>query len=133
MNSAIISDQVIVDEAERINKIDKPFLHLSVGKINKANNMKNFTKFALTIAIVAAVGMGSYNAYESFFTKNMSEDDLLLSENVLALSEAFNGQGCKHYQTLGCSGDTRRFSCSEGGGPTCTINCGVKHEFMNCK
>ena len=47
-------------------------------------------KSLFAVAAIAAVGLGSYKAYGSYVTANMSEDDLLMMENVLALSELKN-------------------------------------------
>ena len=93
--------------------------------------MKKFMKMAFAVVAFAAVGLSSYKAYGSYTAANMSEEDLLIAENVLALSD-YTGQGCKHYGTVGCTNDSRRYSCKEGSGPTCTIHCGVKHEYWNC-
>ena len=48
---------------------------------------KKFFKATLAVAAVATVGLGTYKAYEAYKTENMTENDLLLSENVLAFSE----------------------------------------------
>ena len=53
---------------------------------------KNFIKATLAVAAIAAVGLGSYKAYGSYTAANMSANDLLLAENVLALSD--NNGGC---------------------------------------
>ena len=49
--------------------------------------MKKVIKTVLAVVTIAAVGMGSYKVYDSYVGANMSEEDLLLAENVLALSE----------------------------------------------
>ncbi len=49
--------------------------------------MKNLFKIAFAVVAFAAVGLGSYKAYGSYTAANMSEEDLLIAENVLALSE----------------------------------------------
>lgn len=48
--------------------------------------MKKKIKTALLMAVVAAVGFCSYKAYGSYVAGNVSEEDLLLAENVEALS-----------------------------------------------
>lgn len=48
---------------------------------------KNFFKSAFVVATIAAVGLGSYKAYGSYTAANMSANDLLFAENVLALSD----------------------------------------------
>ena len=48
---------------------------------------KKFCKSFVAFAAVAVVGFGSYKAYGSYLAANMSEEDLLLAENVEALSE----------------------------------------------
>ena len=52
---------------------------------NKAN-MKKFMKMAFAVVAFAAVGLGSYKAYGSYTAANMSEEDLLIAENIEALS-----------------------------------------------
>ncbi len=52
--------------------------------------MKNIFKATLMVAVVAAIGMGSYKAYGSYVAANMSEEDFLMAENVLALSDPGN-------------------------------------------
>ena len=49
--------------------------------------MKKIIKMAFAVVAFAAVGLGSYKAYGSYTAANMSEEDLLIAENVLALSE----------------------------------------------
>ncbi len=48
---------------------------------------KNFFKALFAVAAIVTVGLGSYKAYGSYIAANMSEEDLLLAENVLALSD----------------------------------------------
>ncbi len=48
---------------------------------------KNFFRATLVVAAITAVGLGSYKAYGSYTAANMSEEDLLMAENVLALSD----------------------------------------------
>ena len=62
------------------------------NKNNKAN-MKKFMKMAFAVVAFAAVGLGSYKAYGSYTAANMSEEDLLIAENVEALSQSKEGQG----------------------------------------
>ena len=49
--------------------------------------MKKYFNMTLAVAAFAAVGLGSYKAYNSYTAANMSEENLLLAENVLAVSE----------------------------------------------
>lgn len=48
---------------------------------------KKFFKATLAVAAIATVGIGSYKAYGSYMVSNMNDDNLLFSENVLALAE----------------------------------------------
>lgn len=48
---------------------------------------KKFFKATLAVAAIATVGLGSYKAYGSYMVSNMNDDNLLFSENVLALAE----------------------------------------------
>lgn len=54
--------------------------------------MKNIFKISFAVITVAIVGLGSYKAYGSYTAANMSEEDLLIAENVLALSEDHSSQ-----------------------------------------
>ena len=45
-------------------------------------------KSLFAVAAIAAVGLGSYKAYGSYVTANMSEDDLLWAENVEAITQS---------------------------------------------
>ncbi len=54
--------------------------------------MKKFMKMAFAVVAFAAVGLGSYKAYGSYTAANMSEEDLLIAENVLAISEGGDNQ-----------------------------------------
>jgi len=80
--------------------------------------MKNIFKATFAVAAVAAIGMGSYKAYGSYVATNMSEDDLLLAENVEAISQMIestptsylkktNIQPCFKYTSkfMECEGD----------------------------
>ena len=58
---------------------------------------KKFFKAALAIAAIATVGLGSYKAYDSYTAANMSENDLLLAENVLALTDPGIWDTVQHY------------------------------------
>lgn len=49
--------------------------------------MKKIMKMAFAVVAFAAVGLGSYKAYSSYTAVNMSEENLLFAENVLALSD----------------------------------------------
>ena len=44
-------------------------------------------KAFFVVAAIATVGLGSYKAYGSYTAANMTEEDLLLTENALALSD----------------------------------------------
>lgn len=48
---------------------------------------KKYLKATLAVAAIATVGLGSYKAYGSYMVSNMNDDNLLFSENVLALAE----------------------------------------------
>ncbi len=62
--------------------------------------MKKFMKMAFAVVAFAAVGLGSYRAYGSYTAANMSEEDLLITENVLALSEGnSDGSNMVHVRT----------------------------------
>ena len=61
---------------------------MSGERQNKRKSMKkNFFKAFFAVAAIATVGLGSYKAYGSYVASNMSDDDLLLTEDVLALSD----------------------------------------------
>ena len=47
---------------------------------------EEFLEDCICCRAFAAVGLGSYKAYGSYTAANMSEEDLLLSENIEALS-----------------------------------------------
>lgn len=49
--------------------------------------MKKIFKATLAVAAIAAVGMGSFRAFESYIVSNEIKNDLI-SENVLALAES---------------------------------------------
>ncbi|MDE5998561.1 MAG: hypothetical protein K2H04_00555 [Bacteroidaceae bacterium] len=53
---------------------------------------KKIFKAFFAVAAIATVGLGSYKAYGSYMATNMSENDLLLQENVLALSDDNNAK-----------------------------------------
>ena len=48
---------------------------------------KKFFKATLAVAAIATVGLGSYKAYGSYTAANVAENDLLLAEDVLAVSD----------------------------------------------
>lgn len=48
---------------------------------------KKSFKATFAVAAIAAVGFSLYKAYNSYTAANLSEDDLFLAENVLALAE----------------------------------------------
>ncbi len=53
---------------------------------NNKENMKKIFKMAFAVVAFAAVGLGSYKAYSSYTAANMSEEDLLMAENIEAFS-----------------------------------------------
>lgn len=55
------------------------------NKNNKVN-MKKIMKMAFAVVAFAAVGLGSYRAYGSYTAANMSEEDLLMQENIEAMA-----------------------------------------------
>ena len=70
--------------------------------------MKNLIKMAFAVVAFAAVGLCSYKAYGSYTAANMSEEDLLIAENIEALAQkAGEGKGkdryvCKSLQSGNC-------------------------------
>lgn len=58
---------------------------------------KKFFKATLAVAAIATVGLGSYKAYDSYTAANMQENDLLLAENVLALTDPGIWDTVQHY------------------------------------
>lgn len=54
-------------------------------------------KAFFAVVTVAAVGLGSYKAYGSYVAANNCEENLLLAENVLALSEVGGGKTVNCY------------------------------------
>lgn len=88
---------------------------------------KKIFKAFVAYAAVAVVGISSYKAYGSYMAANMSGDDLLLTENVLALSDVSGDK------TVSCYCKTKWFSpniCSANasgnycGGNPCDQNDG---------
>lgn len=75
-------------------------------------------KIAFAVVAFAAVGLGSYKTYCSYTAANMSEEDLLMAENVLALSEGSYScsasancyNGSKLDGTVSCSGTNQCIS-----------------------
>ena len=53
---------------------------------------KNIFKSVFAVAAIAAVGLGSYKAYGSYTIANMSEEDLLMAENIEALAFGSDGK-----------------------------------------
>lgn len=49
---------------------------------------RKFFKSFFAVTIVAAVGVSSYKAYESYTVANMNESDMLIAENASALSQS---------------------------------------------
>ena len=93
--------------------------------------MKKVFKTIFAVVAVAAVGFGSYRTYGSYMADNMSNEDLLLAENVLALSELTPSNGCNLKGWTGfCQGRRgggHAICDSENGTQHCTIHCGVNH------
>lgn len=48
---------------------------------------KKFFKATFAVAAIASVGLGSYKAYGSYTAANISDDDLLMAENIEAISQ----------------------------------------------
>lgn len=112
--------------------------------------MKKFMKMAFAVVAFAAVGLGSYNAYGSYTAANMSEEDLLLAEDVLALSDAkpkrkvtsdssciTGGPGSTScsieagIEILGCGVSVGgSVSCSSGKYACCGLGCNCKPEYV---
>ena len=91
---------------------------------------KNFIKATFAVAAIVTVGLGSYKAYGSYTAANMSEEDILLMENVLAISET-NGHG--DHQFMGyikCKNDKytkmqQYCADSDDSKVRCSYDCGV--------
>lgn len=60
---------------------------------------KKFCKSFPAFAAVAVVGLGSYKAYSSYLAANMSEEDLLLAENIEALGQLIESSE-NEYRTI---------------------------------
>ena len=60
---------------------------------------KKFCKSFAAFAAVAVVGLGSYKAYSSYLAANMSEEDLLLAENIEALGQLIESSE-NEYRTI---------------------------------
>ncbi len=100
--------------------------------------MKNLFKIAFAVVAFAAVGLGSYKAYGSYTAANMSEENLLTLENVLALSDPESEPLLKWSSPKDCPGlfsSTTYCECViNGSGNVClvdkatTCTCG-----KNCK
>lgn len=74
--------------------------------------MKNLLKISFAVVAFAAVGLGSYKAYGSYTAANMSEEDLLLAENVLALSDDNSGSNSQYpYNTVCGAPTSKRKTC----------------------
>ena len=74
---------------------------------------KNFFKATLAVVAIATVGMGSYKAYGAYVAANMSESELLFTENVNALADGDAGTNCPgpdyvpdHYIEAACTSAT---------------------------
>ena len=57
-------------------------------------------RISLAVAALAMAGVGAMKTYGAYTAANMSDSDLLLMENVEALSTV--EQSCSSYQTYGC-------------------------------
>ena len=57
---------------------------------------KKIFKTFFAVAAIATIGLGSYKAYGSYVASNMSDDDLLLTEDVLALSDPNSGNNSQY-------------------------------------
>lgn len=68
-------------------------------------------KTMVAVVCVAAAGMGGFKAYNA---ANQSEADMLLAENVEALSSGDNGNydEWEAYKTIVCPWQTNRPSCN---------------------
>ncbi len=80
--------------------------------------MKNIFKATLAVAAVAAIGMGSVKTYNNY-TANNETDNLLFTENVLALSD-----GGASASGISCFCTTR--------GPLANNVCTANASGMNC-
>ena len=60
---------------------------------------KKFLKSFVAFAAVAVAGLGSYKAYGSYLAANMSEEDLLLAENIEALGQLIESSE-NEYRTI---------------------------------
>ena len=56
--------------------------------------MKKIFKTAMFAVAVMAAGLGAYKSYNAYQTANTSPEELLLIENVLALSSEHGGSSC---------------------------------------
>lgn len=96
--------------------------------------MKVNLKAIFAVAVITAVGSGSYKAINSYTASNMTNEDLLFAENVMALSDntptkkyAWSnnidcyGIGAGDYKV--CQENGPQNACYEPGATTCT--CGV--------
>ena len=89
---------------------------------------KNIFKSVFAVAAIAAVGLGSYKAYGSYTAANMSEEDLLLQENVLALSEntgTVRSLATNASQTIWC--------CCPGNVDNCSGNEDCEPKYGICR
>lgn len=84
---------------------------------------KKLFKAFFAVAAIATVVMSSYKAYGSYTAANMSDEDLLMQENVEAL--ASNGEG----SGTGNTGPRQKYDCPfilTGDGFNCA--CTNEHE-----
>lgn len=49
---------------------------------------KKFFKAFFAVAAIATIGLGSYKAYGTYMAANMTEEDLLMAENIEAISQS---------------------------------------------
>ena len=86
---------------------------------NNRKKMKKFMKMTFAVVAIAVVGLGSYKAYGSYTAANMSEEDLLVAENILALSDPGGSNNDEEHIKecwirTGESLNAKHYSCSNG-------------------
>ena len=94
--------------------------------------MKKTINMVLSLVAVAAASFGGYKAHCAYVAANMSEDELLMMENVEALSQTEPANGCDQKGWTGtCQnrGGAGNYICSTTNGTShCTIHCGTPHK-----
>lgn len=86
--------------------------------INKLE-MKIFKKMTFAVVAIAAIGVGSYKAYGSY-TSNCLDENGLLSENILAISEGQTSGSAEMCWTItGESKDSELYYCPQGDTESC--------------